>query len=343
MEQPKKTNIAKNLLFVVIMLAVVLIVVFSLNDISLILEAVKTANGRLILLAVLVYLGYVITTNLALHFVTTGLGIKLPFLDSMAIGSAEYFFNGITPFSSGGQPFQAYFYVKKGVSGDNAMSILMSNFIVYQVIMTVMSTLGLILFYRDIKDVLNQYMFLILIGYVANMSVLAILISISTIPGISKVFEWLFRTVGKIKFLTKSMQKLENRTFDFVKEFQIGMGLLFKRKRVLIGASLLRVLGLSLLHSVPYVIFLALGVSLDMSDLIFVISMSLFSTTFMMWVPTPGASGGTEWAFTVIFTSLVSGATTILVTSMLIWRFVTYYLGMLIGFIAYIVLRKRGI
>jgi hypothetical protein len=71
--------------------------------------------------------------------------------------------------------------------------------------------------------------------------------------------------------------------------------------------------------------------------------MSLFSTTFMMWVPTPGASGGTEWAFTVIFTVLVSGSTAVLVTAMLIWRFVTYYLGMFVGFIAYMILRKRGI
>ncbi len=343
MEQGKKTSIAKNLLFVFIMLAVVLTVVFSLNDISLILEAVKQANPWLIALAALVFLLYMLTTNLALHFVTTGLGVKLPFLDTMAIGSAEYFFNGITPFSSGGQPFQAYFYMRKGVSGDNAMSILMSNFIVYQVIMTVLSTVGLFMFYGQIRSVLNHYMVLILIGYVANMSVLGILISISTIPGISKIFEWIFITVGKIKFLKKSMMKLEHRTFDFVKEFQIGIGLLFKRKRVLIGASLLRILGLSLLHAVPFVVFLALGVNLDMSDLIFVISMSLFSTTFMMWVPTPGASGGTEWAFTVIFTVLVSGSTAVLVTSMLIWRFVTYYLGMFIGFIAYMILRKRGI
>ena len=139
------------------------------------------------------------------------------------------------------------------------------------------------------------------------------------------------------------MHRLETRTFDFVKEFQVGIGLLFKRKRVLIGASLLRVVGLSLLHAVPFVVFLALGITLDARDLVFVISMSLFSTTFMMWVPTPGASGGTEWAFTVIFTSLVVGGTTVLVTSMLIWRFVTYYLGMFVGFIAYMILRKRGI
>ena len=46
MEQAKKTSIAKNLLFVFIMLAVVLTVVFSLNDISQILEALKKEIGR---------------------------------------------------------------------------------------------------------------------------------------------------------------------------------------------------------------------------------------------------------------------------------------------------------
>ena len=343
MEQAKKTNIVRNLLFVFISLALVLVVVFSLNDINEIVAAIQKANIWLILLAILLVIIHMLTTNFALHFITTGLGIKFHLVDSMAIGSAEYFFNAITPFSSGGQPFQAYFYMKKGVSGDNAMAILMSNFIVYQVIMTTLSTIGLILYYQDIKSVLDHYMYLILIGYIMNMSILGILISISTIPGISKIFEWLFRTIGKIRFLKKTMTKLEKKTFDFVKEFQISVGLLFRRKRVLIGASLLRVFGLITLNAIPYVIFLALGINLSSDDLIFVIAMTLFTSTFMLWVPTPGASGGTEWAFTVIFSTLITGATAVLITSMLLWRFVTYYFGMFVGFIAYIILRKRGI
>lgn len=343
METTKKTNIVRNLLFVFISLALVLFVVFRLNDIEEIFEAVKKANLWLLGLAILLVLLHMLTTNFALHFITTGLGIKFQLVDSMAIGSAEYFFNAITPFSSGGQPFQAYFYMKKGVSGDDAMAILMSNFIIYQVIMTSLSTIGLIIYYQDIKTVLDNYMYLILIGYILNMSILGILISISTIPSVSKLMAWLFRTIGKIKFLAKSMTKLEHKTFTFVKNFQISMGLLFKRKRVLIGSSLLRLTGLLLLNAVPFVIFHALGVNLSASDLVFVIAMTLFASTFMLWVPTPGASGGTEWAFTVIFSTLVTGTTAVLITAMLLWRFVTYYFGMLVGFTAYVILRKRGI
>ncbi|MDY0210580.1 MAG: flippase-like domain-containing protein [Acholeplasma sp.] len=343
MEQTKKTNIVRNLMFVFLSLVLVLVVVFSLNDIEEIFIALKGANLLLVIVAMGLVLLHMLTTNLALHFITTGLGIKFHMIDSMAIGSAEYFFNAITPFSSGGQPFQAYFYMKKGIKGDSAVAILMSNFIVYQVVMTTLSTVGLILFYDRVKAVLDHYLYLILIGYIMNLSILVLLILLSTIPSVEKLFNWVLKTLGKIKFLSRPMEKAQRKTGAFVENFQVSMGLLFKRKRVLIGATLLRVFGLILLNATPYVIFLALGVNLSPDEIVFVISMTLFASTFMLWVPTPGASGGTEWAFTVIFSSLITGATAVLVTSMLLWRFVTYYFGMLIGFIAYIVLRKRGI
>lgn len=343
MEYQKKTNIVRNLLFVFISLALVLVVVFSLNDINEIFGAIKGANIWLVFLAFLLVLLHMAATNYSLHFITTGLGINFHIVDSMAIGSSEYFFNAITPFSSGGQPFQAYFYIKKGVSGDSSIAILMSNFIIYQIVLTVLSTIGLILFYSDVHLVLEKYIVLILIGYTINVSILAILILISTVPGVTHVFQFIFRSLGKIRFLNKYMIKLEKKTFDFVKDFQVSVGLLFKRKRVLIGASLLRTGGLLVYNAVPFVIFLALGINLNLHDLVFVIAMTLFASTFMLWVPTPGASGGTEWAFTVIFASLLAGQTALLVSAMLLWRFVTYYMGMLLGFIAYIILRKRGI
>lgn len=343
MQETKKTNIVRNLFFVFISLVLVLVVVFSLNDIGEIYNALKGVNLLYVFVGMGLLLLYMITTNLSLHFITTGLGIKLHMIDSMAIGSSEYFFNAITPFSSGGQPFQAYFYMKKGVSGDNTMAILMSNFIIYQVVMTTMSTIGLILYYDRVRVVLDNYFFFILIGYIMNLSIMVLLVLISTIPQFEKLLNLVLRGLGKIKFLKKTMEKAEKKTVAFVTNFQISMGLLFKRKRVLIGASLLRIAGLILLNSIPYVIFLALGVNLSPSDLVFVIAMTLFASTFMLWIPTPGATGGTEWAFTVIFSSLITGATAVLVTSMLIWRFVTYYFGMLVGFASYIVVRKRGI
>ena len=47
-----------------------------------------------------------------------------------------------------------------------------------------------------------------------------------------RIFEGLFNLLSKIKIISKKMIGLENKTFKFVENFQQGMGLLFKRKRV---------------------------------------------------------------------------------------------------------------
>ncbi|HKL61438.1 MAG TPA: lysylphosphatidylglycerol synthase transmembrane domain-containing protein [Acholeplasma sp.] len=338
-----KRKIAGNLFFVLITLIGLLVVIFSLNDIKDIFEALKTTNLLYIMIALVISVLHMFITSVTMHSMSSGLGVKLKFRDSLAIGGSEYFFNAITPFASGGQPVQGYLLVKKEVPGDKAISILMANFIVYQTIMTVFSTIGLIMFYGQVKEILNEYLFLILIGYFINLSILVFLILISVLPKMYRIFEGLFNLLSKIKIISKKMIGLENKTFKFVENFQQGMGLLFKRKRVFLGATFLRITAILLLNSVPFFVFLAFGLELDITDLAFVIVMSAFSTTFMMWVPTPGASGGTEWAFTVIFVSLLAGKPqSILVASMLVWRLLTYYLGMIYGFISYYLISKRG-
>ena len=47
------------------------------------------------------------------------------------------------------------------------------------------------------------------------------------------------------------------------------------------------------------------------------------------FVPLPGGTGGLEYSFITFFGNFISGSK--LTTLMLMWRFCTYYFGMLIG------------
>ena len=58
------------------------------------------------------------------------------------------------------------------------------------------------------------------------------------------------------------------------------------------------------------------------------------------FIPIPGATGGIEYSFLQFFGIFTTGA--ILTGGMLLWRFVTYFLAMIIGFVA-LVFRKRRI
>lgn len=58
----------------------------------------------------------------------------------------------------------------------------------------------------------------------------------------------------------------------------------------------------------------------------------LVATTFVMYfAPTPGASGVAEGVFGLVFAGIVTASHLVLVT--LAWRFLTVYLGMLVGIV----------
>ena len=57
------------------------------------------------------------------------------------------------------------------------------------------------------------------------------------------------------------------------------------------------------------------------------------------FVPIPGATGGLEYGFIQFYGNFVSGS--ILAAMMLVWRFITYYFGIIVGAIALNVKRVK--
>ena len=57
------------------------------------------------------------------------------------------------------------------------------------------------------------------------------------------------------------------------------------------------------------------------------------------FIPIPGATGGIEYAFTQFYGVFILGANLTLV--MLLWRFLTYYVGVTIGGILLNIRKKR--
>lgn len=70
---------------------------------------------------------------------------------------------------------------------------------------------------------------------------------------------------------------------------------------------------------------------------------SIVASAYVMligsFVPIPGGTGGLEYGFIKFYGKFISGS--ILSAAMLIWRFITYYFGLIIGAIAFNV-KYRG-
>lgn len=340
MDKKQRKKLLGNIIFLVAVLVVFFIIVFSFHDIKDVYDIITNIKIKYVLYLFLIAILHISLVGLAIAIITTAIDSNVSFLDSFNIASTEHLFNALTPFASGGQPIQGYYYMKYGIDGDKTMSILVSNFIVYQSTAAIFSTVGIFLFISDIIKLINNQVFLILIGFSINMIILIGIVLLSTIPKASKLFRVFIRWLAKIKPLTNVMEKAEVKLFDFVNEFQKSTKALFKRKRVFLGSVSMRLLDLIVMNSIPIVIFLSLGVNISSSDYFFIIMMSMFAQTFMMWIPTPGASGAVEWAFTILFVGIL--ANELIIPSMLLWRFFTYYFGIIMGLIFYTIVKKRG-
>ena len=68
----------------------------------------------------------------------------------------------------------------------------------------------------------------------------------------------------------------------------------------------------------------------------FTAGISIVTCAYIMiigsFVPIPGATGGLEFGFVQFFGNFITGSK--LSAMMLVWRFITYYFGMIVGAIA---------
>ena len=107
-------------IFLGLMTILVVILLFSLGDIQNIAAKFgEIANGNnwvWLIGAFGLCIAYFALWPLSQCIYGKALKVNASFTDSYLIGSSEHFYNGITPFAAGGQPFQIYSYTKRNTN-----------------------------------------------------------------------------------------------------------------------------------------------------------------------------------------------------------------------------------
>lgn len=335
--QNLKKILPKFILFLVVTIIVIVILLVN-NDIAQIWETLKNVDIKWLLVALLFLLAYIVFNPLSLVILgksKTEDSVKIR--DSMMIGTVEYFFNGITPFSTGGQPFQIYSYKKIGVSYHRASGIILMNFVVSQLSIVIMCLLATI-FYQQLTNGVVYLQVMIIIGLAINIFILALFITL----GVSKhLRRWILRFISWIFNLKIFKGKLEKKVAaveTYADEAQKTFKLLFQRKVSFLFCVITKLLGLIFYYMLPFFILKSLGITVEASQIALITAMTTFSIAMTCYIPTPGSAGGIEFAFKSLFVTIlpmISASTA--VAGALLWRLITYYLLMLISFVVFIV------
>lgn len=240
------------------------------------------------------------------------------------------FVNGVTPFATGGQPYQVYRLKKQGFSLEKGTNIAIQDFIVYQIALILLGTIAIIAnYYFHIfhDDLLLKK--LVILGYLINFGVIIVLFIVAFNRKGNKFLLDLAVKVGARIGIIKDKEKFLNNNAETINNFHESAVILMESKWHFLKIILINFVALVVLYSIPYFLILGLG---EFINPLVVIVASAYVMLIGSFVPIPGGSGGLEYGFTVFFGTFIVGAKLSII--MITWRFITYYFGLIIGAIS---------
>lgn len=266
--------------------------------------------------------------------------------------SEAYFFgnlgSNVTPMKAGHFPFMFYYYARQGIQFNKSLSLVCLNQIIYS---TTTTTLYLALFvYTSIKNtfivVLNITVFLkyiALIGLLFNIGTLALVFAMSFSKKFHKLIirisSWFLLKFKKIE----SKEVYEEEQSQKMQIYKEQITYFLKHFYKFLPSILLYTVMLISLCGLPYYIYLLLSNSaFSIAEYLFFFSLNQTMAYITNVIPIPGSTGVAEFTFLTIFSIVIPE--NILGISMIIWRFFSYYVQIIIAFIVFIsfMLRNRN-
>lgn len=324
---------------ILIVLLTILVLYFALkDDYVAITNLLWSADIRWLLVGFLFTMGYCFFKTLILQNIVTQFK-AYPILESMKLQIMTFFFNAITPFATGGQPFQIYTLKKSGLAISQGTNVIMQETILHQCSMLAISIIALILnMFFHFCEMDSWLTCLFIIGFMVNTIILILLFVLAYVKKVDNaMIKGTIYILYKFKII-KNKDKTAQKWQDSIEKFHNGSELLFRNKIRFLKLMGLNMIGLVSIYLVPVTILYSLGNYTAFSGLTAVV-LTIFVSLISSFVPLPGGTGGQEYLFVLLFGTYITNP--LLGSVMILWRFITYYVPMIIGAIVFNLRKER--
>lgn len=324
----KKSGIINGIIIVlsVVVLMGYIVLVDGLDNI---LDAFSSCKIEWLLVGILAMIVY---WYLEGHILNKGLGIfnrKLKAKYSIKNCMIGQFFNSITPSATGGQPVQVYYLNRCGVGYGFATSALLLRFISFQFSLTCLCVLVMIFKFNEYASQIQGFTVLMLIGFTINTCVAIVLILIGFNKKIALIIMRFFvRVLGKLRIL-KDVDKTLEFVDDEVELFSKGFSTAIENKKIIVKMFFLSILQIIVFYFVNVIIALSFGINIDLHSISHIIAGAACVQMSSTFIPLPGAAGGAELSYYVIYGSVFEAGQ--LSAAVLLWRIYTFYMPIVVG------------
>lgn len=327
--KPKLKKIL-SILFIVLSISAVIYIALRNQELPAIGNALSQMNLWWLACVFLCWLTYTVFDGFNYWCYLRRAGFKISIGRSINVALIGFYYSNITPSAAGGQPMQVNSMRKAGIPVGYGTMAVTIRFITNQFMISAIS-LGLFLYNRDfVYERLQGAMWIVRFGWLLNFAAVPLVIFAAFKRNwIQGILNWLIRLLAKIR-LIKKPEAMAEKVSGILDTYNTALhDLIHMPGQILLqfACSFLSLLGLT--GSVVFVYY-AFGMDkitnipwhqvLTLSSLLYVSASA---------TPLPGASGANEGFFmlyyTNVFTEDIKGL------ALLVWRFFTYYLFLIVG------------
>ena len=109
-------------------------------------------------------------------FLLRSVGVMVHMRQCIGYSFAGFFFSGITPSASGGQPMQLYYMKKDDIPLSEGTAVLMAVATAYKFVLAVIGTVMLLFWRKPLQEYLGGYFFWYMVGLVLNILLVSLLL-----------------------------------------------------------------------------------------------------------------------------------------------------------------------
>ncbi len=318
------------LVFIVLNVAVLFYLISRDQELTAPLTDIIRFNFVLILVAFLLIFVYLFLDISMYNYVIKMFTNVSRFKSSIKVSLLGKYYDAITPFGSGGQPFQIYYLTKAGLSPGHASCVILVKYFVYQICFCLFGFLAIIFTSSKMLAMNPAYFVIAILGIIINIAMpLSIYLMTYKSARFTKIYMFFINIGIKLK-LIKNREKAVSYIDNVVTPFVDALKLIREHKWKSAYIFLVTFLQIAAFISIPYVIYLSTSPANAASWFDFVF-LYLFVYFVISIFPLPGGTGAAEIGFGWVFASFFTTEAT-LPLSILLWRIISFYLPLLLGF-----------
>ena len=333
MENRSEKNIPKTirhgiqLLFFLLLMLLTYYTIFRKNDMGNILASIKTLHPLFLILSIGCAVFFVCAEGFMIWYLLRLTQKNIRLVRCFGYSFLGFFFSGITPSATGGQPAQLIAMKKDGISLGNATLTLMTVALLYKLVLAAIGT-GLLLFWKQgLITYLGNFLSLYYLGLSLNI-LLVILLLLVMFHGtwIEKLLFFMEKT-GIRLHLCKPSEKRKAALHRMITDYQNAFRFFLSHKLHILFVTFCTLLQRCSLFVLTYFIYCGMGLGGCHAATIILLQASVYIAVDML--PLPGSQGISELMYHAVFASVFTGGT--LAASMCITRGISFYLPLIAG------------